>query len=218
MYRYLILIVLTIKIQCYRLTSDFKLLSRSTKVHEGINEDNVGDLSISTPNLLVPKTILGMITESASSILEARKNGLPLVSIEFPLPITGGTEVDDWPGGIKQKYNTLRPLLVEMMKLIKFSPSEINKTDFLGEFGEEDAVGLWQNNDIRICCFPTSDSINALRELQKWSDTSTTTVIVIPQFFLNRFSKEESKKYVDSIEVIICLLLDIIVLLVLISI
>lgn len=36
--------------------------------------------------------------------------------MEVPLPITGGTELDDWPGGIGQKYQTLRPMVIEMLK------------------------------------------------------------------------------------------------------
>jgi hypothetical protein len=50
----------------------------------------------------------------------------------------GGTELDDWPGGIKQKYLTLYPMIIETMKELKFSPVEINKREYMGgEIGED---------------------------------------------------------------------------------
>jgi len=53
-----------------------------------------------------------------------------------------GTELDDWPGGIKQKYSTLLPLLAELMKELNFSSEAMAERRFLPE-GKDDAVGLW---------------------------------------------------------------------------
>jgi hypothetical protein len=50
----------------------------------------------------------------------------------------GGTELDDWPGGIKQKYLTLYPMIIETMKELKFSPEEMKKREYMGgEIGED---------------------------------------------------------------------------------
>ena len=124
---------------------------------------------------------------------------MTVVSVEMPLPVTGGTELDDWPGGIKQKYATLKPMLNEIMKYLKFPSKAINEIKYLRDYGEEDAVGLWEFNDFQICCFPTADSIPYLQKLQRWADNSTTLILVNPQFFLNPLSKEESRKFVESI-------------------
>lgn len=147
----------------------------------------------------LPQSMSSMMREIASTIIEARERGLSIGIIDFPLPVTGGTELDDWPGGIKQKYTTLKPLLKEVMTYLKFSIEAMNTQAFLGEFGEEDAVGKWQDNGIQICCFPTVDSIPYLQQMMKWSDNSTILVLINPQFFLDPFSSKESKRFVDAI-------------------
>lgn len=128
--------------------------------------------------------------------------GVSIGIVDFPLPVTGGTELDDWPGGIKQKYTTLKPLLKEIMSYQKFSSEAMQTQEFLGEFGEEDAVGKWQDNGLTLCCFPTVDSIPFLQQMIKWSDYSTLLVLVNPQFFLDPFSKAETKQFVESISTI----------------
>lgn len=154
------------------------------------------------PFLNIPKTISSMLNEATISVIEARRAGIPLACIDIPLPVTGGTEIDDWPGGIQQKYNTLFPMLCEMMKLLNFPESAVSKREYIGDCGAEDAVGYWQSNGIQLCCFPTADTISYLKKLQQWVDGSSTLVLVIPQFFLDPFSKEEAKQFVQSVETI----------------
>ena len=170
---------------------------RRTKITFAGN-DVENDL-LSNRNITIPTNLGGILRKAAFSVIAARESGLNLVSVEFPLPVTGGTELDDWPGGIRQKYVTLKPLLQEIMKILKFSSAAMNKIEFLGDYGEEDAVGVWQDNGYQLCCFPTPDSIPYLLRMQKWSDNSTITVLVNSQIFLNAFSKQESKKFLASV-------------------
>lgn len=119
--------------------------------------------------------------------------------------IKGGTELDDWPGGIKQKYATLYPMIAETMKALKFDPVEIRKREYLGgEMGEDDAVGIWSDLDqqICICCFPTPDTIPAIIEYKKWTNINSIFVIINQQFFLDPLSKDESKNFLSSAEII----------------
>jgi len=96
-------------------------------------------------------------------------------------------------------------MLNEMMKLLNFPQASMSKREYIGDFGQEDAVGYWQSDGIQICCFPTADTIPYLQKLQQWVDNSTTLVVVIPQFFLDPFSKEEAKQFVQSIETVYAL-------------
>lgn len=119
--------------------------------------------------------------------------------------IKGGTELDDWPGGIKQKYATLYPMIAETMKALKFDPVEVRKREYLGgEMGEDDAVGIWSDLDqqICICCFPTPDTIPAIIEYKKWTNINSIFVIINQQFFLDPLSKDESKNFLSSAEII----------------
>jgi hypothetical protein len=42
-----------------------------------------------------------MMRDVARGIAAAQKANIPLVLVDVPLPVTGGTELDDWPGGTK---------------------------------------------------------------------------------------------------------------------
>jgi hypothetical protein len=205
---------------------DQKVL-RSRMNHQYGNRRFMCRMGDSTANEILknPETILVMMKEIATSILEARKANIGSVLVEFPLPVTGGTELDEWPGGIKQKYATLLPMLAETMKSLDFSASAIEARLFLGGGGgEEDAVGIWNHKDINICCFPTEESIPFLKAIIKeqtllgCSDSSrdsmsinassaddmickTTGVLVIvnQQFFLDPLSNQQSKDFLNDI-------------------
>ena len=146
--------------------------------------------------LILPSTIEEMMQSCAKSIKAAKLDNIKLSLLDIPIPVTGGTELDDWPGGIAQKQNTLRPMLQSMMKTLEFSDIEINQRNYVGEFGVDDSVGIWEDKNISIVCFPTPDSIPLLIKLTKLNDNAL--VIVNNQFFLDPLSKEESKSFLKS--------------------
>ena len=174
--------------------------------------------------LNTPENILVMMKEVSVGVSEAKRDNIRAVLVEIPLPITGGTELDDWPGGIKQKYSTLRPMLIETMKSLGFSATAIAARKYLGGGGgEEDAVGIWNDKDIYICCFPTVETIPILKtiiqqlETRCKSDTGRNNndsidiiiddttkktgilVIVNQQFFLDPLSNQQSKDFLNDI-------------------
>lgn len=153
--------------------------------------------------LRTPVSIGAMMAEVAESVQMARASGLRGVFVEIPLPVTGGTELDDWPGGIAQKYNALVPMLEETMKRLDFSSSSIRARRFIGECGEEDSVGFWSDasGSLQMCCFPTVDSIPSLAQAMETSPNST-LVIVNQNFFINPLSSGEAKRFARSLETV----------------
>lgn len=83
--------------------------------------------------LKTPDTIFQMMNQIAKAIYNAKSENISTMLVDIPLPVTGGTELDDWPGGIKQKYSTLYPMLIETMKTLQFKQTEINKREYLGK-------------------------------------------------------------------------------------
>ena len=70
-----------------------------------------------------PESIQAMMAEAGRSVIAYAKEGgdeTKICSVEVPIPVTGGTELDDWPGGIRQKYSVLRSMTMEMMKVMNF--------------------------------------------------------------------------------------------------
>jgi hypothetical protein len=70
--------------------------------------------------------------------------------------------------------------------------------------GEDDAVGIWSDEDQKIClcCFPTPDTIPAIIEYKKWTNINSIFVIINQQFFLDPLSKDESKSFLSSAEIV----------------
>ena len=143
-----------------------------------------------------PDSIQAMMSEAGRSVLAYAKDENPsgttrICSVEVPIPVTGGTELDDWPGGIKQKYSVLRAMVIEMMKEMNFASVEMEAKNFLGKFGEDDAVGIWQNEDkkISIISFPNPDSMSIIKNMQR--DDNDIIVLVNQQFFSGQNINED---------------------------
>lgn len=143
-----------------------------------------------------PGTLIDMMQEVARALEEAKKDCKPIVRVDIPLPVTGGTELDDWPGGIRQKYCTLVPMLKETMKALKFSSSKMNEENYIDDI---DAVGLWEDNGYQMCCFPTPDSCSYLKNnFMKWNDDSSMLALINHQMFLDPMSKQDTKDFLNS--------------------
>jgi hypothetical protein len=113
--------------------------------------------------------------------------------------------LDDWPGGILQKYSTLVPMLKEAMKELGFNSEEISRRNYLGECGEEDAVGVWESNiGIKLCCFPTIETIPTIMEITSENRARGEGLLVLinQNFFLGPLSSCDLKAWFESIETI----------------
>lgn len=130
------------------------LLSSLSRKHLNIGKlqcaRNVDDI------LKTPVSMMAMMVEISEAAIAARSSGVGVGFVDFPVPVTGGTELDEWPGdapksstaiasltisrlagGIKQKYSVLRPILIELMKLLNFTSVEYSARNYLGgENGE----------------------------------------------------------------------------------
>ena len=148
--------------------------------------------------LQTPSTISGMMQEAAEAVAEARgKHNLVLVDV--PLPVTEGTELDDWPGGIRQKYSVLRPMLAETMRYLNFSAFATEESNFLYE---EDSVGIWVDQGVTLISFPTTEQIPSIKERLGWRSQDDIVVLANQQFFLDPLSNPESREFLDSAEVV----------------
>ncbi len=149
--------------------------------------------------LNTPSTIQAMMRDVSKSILACKEDGLPLVSCFVPLPVTGGTELDDWPGGIAQKYYTLQPMLQETMLGLNFTKTAREAKAWLGENGEEDYVCFWSDDErgIKISAFATTDTIPAIKA--QFMGQPTCFVLFNQQIFIDSMSSQEAKEFASSL-------------------
>ena len=146
--------------------------------------------SIEVMMLQVARAITAF-TSSTASMPWSSRVGI----IEIPLPVTGGTELDDWPGGIKQKFSVLKPMIETSLKQLNFTNTG-SVTYLNGESGQEDCVAVWQAAGLSVVTFATPECIPELRQLAERE--GGVVVVVNPQFFLDPLSSKGSKEFVAS--------------------
>jgi len=145
-----------------------------------------------------PQSIAAMMKAASVSIastyndmiLNDDSNNICLVDV--PIPAVGSTELDEWPGGIRQKYSVLLPMITEMMTHLNFSSSQIKQSNFLGI--TEDAIGIWENDKYIITTFASVDLIDQISQM----DRKKLVVLVNQNFFLDPLSSDKSKDFLSS--------------------
>lgn len=153
------------------------------------------DVTLQTPESI--EIMMEEVAQAISALLES-ENGSKLALVDVPLPVTGGTELDDWPGGVLQQYSVLQPMLKVSMKALNFSTTAINARDYLSK---DDAVGIWGDKGITFVSFCTPEEIPILKERISWSGSSERVIIVNNKFFLDPLSKDESKKFLANAQI-----------------
>jgi len=151
------------------------------------------ELDMSASSVPTPQSIGDMMQEAARAVKSAQDAGLKRVMVEVPLPITGGTELDDWPGGQGQKYETLRPMVQEVLRVLGFSKEEAEAREFLGY--PDDAIGVWKSANVTVVCFANPEVLDKLASEERM------LVLVNHQFFLDQFSAAASKDFLASCDV-----------------
>lgn len=118
---------------------------------------------------------------AASAVARCLQAGINRVSVELPLPLLFKTDLDDWPGGIRQQFKVAAPMtermLVELRRVAnldgRLSPSILD---------EADAVGCWSSTKIVCVLFPTAETLPTVIERADALDEGAIVVLVNPQY------------------------------------
>ena len=128
----------------------------------------------STPSL--PKSSAAQVRQAAEAARHATDDGITLQTIVFDLPLIGATDLDDWPGGIRQQYQAVLPMVFELLKTIAGS-GEV-KQRVIEDTDGIYAVALKENVAVT---FPTAETLDELRRLVV-EKTKKSLVLCNPQW------------------------------------
>ena len=78
-----------------------------------------GDVHVHTHTRTRTHTHTHTHTQAATAITGAFAAGCTKQRIELSLPLIGATDLDDWPGGIRQQFKSVQPLVEQILKLVK---------------------------------------------------------------------------------------------------
>jgi hypothetical protein len=105
------------------------------------------------------------VQQCVAAIKRAMDDGKLLLDVEFLLPLIGATDLDDWPGGVRQQFKAACPMVEDILREI---PGVMEnggcKTEILDQ---ADAIGLWEGKAIATVLFPTADTVDTMMNLVK---------------------------------------------------
>ena len=67
----------------------------------------------------MPQSASQQTAQAAAAITAAYKAGIRRQSVELLLPLIGATDLDDWPGGIRQQFKSASPLVESILRTVK---------------------------------------------------------------------------------------------------
>ena len=110
----------------------------------------------------LPRSPKEQVAQAAEAVRRATADGKELVSIEFNLPLIGATDLDDWPGGVRQQYQAIAPMVGELLKNIGTD----EKADVRQRIIEDaDAVVVLSTEGAQAMVFPTAETLPELKNI-----------------------------------------------------
>lgn len=155
----------------------------------------------------VPATPDLQVSQAVTAIETAWQAGVKRQRLELLLPLIGATDLDDWPGGIRQQFKAAAPLVEGILKQLKQKEGLTGPID-VEIWDQGDAVGAWFGDKLAAVLFPTAETWDQLKKLAERSPTPPELLLIVnPQWELqgnlvNSFGfgarKESAMALIDS--------------------
>jgi hypothetical protein len=126
-----------------------------------------------------PQGTAEIVKQCYQATKKAYMAGVRRQRIELILPLIGATDIDDWPGGIRQQFKAAQPMVQDVLVQLKALPELQGPLD-ARIVDDADAVGAWQGENLSLVLFPTAETIGALRKIR--DATKELVIIANPQW------------------------------------
>lgn len=165
----------------------------------------------STTDISLPAGRDETVQQATAAINAALADGNRLLDVEFLLPLIGATDLDDWPGGVRQQFKAAAPMVEDILR---------NTTDVMAKGGckteildDADAIGLWDGKAIATVLFPTADVVDDMMALAKAGGGKRPFMFVNKQWAFGQIIsdfgfgpwKERRMNFIDSFTTAYCL-------------
>lgn len=120
----------------------------------------------------LPTTPEQQVALAADAVVAAWREGWTRQSLHIELPLIGASDLDDWPGGIRQQFKAARPMVEEMLRRVRSADPSLGGPLSAEIWDEGDAVGAWVGSKAPLACvlFPTAQTLDRLRALAESAD------------------------------------------------
>ena len=112
----------------------------------------------------LPMSPQQQVAQAHAAILAAHASGVKRQHVELLLPLIGATDLDDWPGGIRQQFKSAQPMVESILKVLKTQPGLQGPLD-AALWDQGDAVGTWLGSKLGAILFPSAAVMDKLKDL-----------------------------------------------------
>ena len=110
----------------------------------------------------LPGSSKEVVDQAFASCKRAWEAGVKRQRIEITLPLIGATDIDDWPGGIRQQFKAAAPMVESLLRQLKNVPGLEGPLQ-AKIIDDADAVGAWVGDNIVLVLFPTAETLKEVR-------------------------------------------------------
>eukprot|EP00208_Stichococcus_sp_RCC1054_P003574 CAMPEP_0206149158 /NCGR_PEP_ID=MMETSP1473-20131121/37628_1 /ASSEMBLY_ACC=CAM_ASM_001109 /TAXON_ID=1461547 /ORGANISM="Stichococcus sp, Strain RCC1054" /LENGTH=296 /DNA_ID=CAMNT_0053546607 /DNA_START=827 /DNA_END=1717 /DNA_ORIENTATION=+ len=155
--------------------SRLQLFPAHAEATDAINRDRVWP---------IPRDAEETAQEARAAVQRAWADGIKRQRVELLLPLIGATDLDDWPGGVRQQFKAVLPMVESMLTGLKAVDGLQGALN--GEIWDQgDAVGAWQGKAMNVVVFPTGEVVKRMIQIEEKQPQSL-LLMVNPQWGLSR--------------------------------
>ncbi|KAL4527499.1 hypothetical protein Ndes2526A_g08718 [Nannochloris sp. 'desiccata'] len=134
---------------------------------------------IGNPSKL-PTSSNDIVDQAYASVKTSWEAGAKRQRVELVLPLIGATDLDDWPGGIRQQFKAATPMIERLLRQLKKLPG-LEGPLSATLLDDADAVGAWVGDNLALVVFPTAETLNKVRKLAE-ERPNALFILVNPQW------------------------------------
>ncbi|DBA95240.1 hypothetical protein WJX82_003981 [Trebouxia sp. C0006] len=116
------------------------------------------DTEIEQPTHRIPQDADSVAQQALAACQRAFKAGVRRQQLELLLPLIGATDIDDWPGGVRQQFKAVLPMVESILQGLKSTP-ELQGPLQASIWDQGDAVGAWLGDKLVAVVFPTPETL-----------------------------------------------------------
>ncbi|EIE25438.1 hypothetical protein COCSUDRAFT_13233, partial [Coccomyxa subellipsoidea C-169] len=156
------------------------------------------------PKQYLPRGPEELVDQALSASQRAFADGVKRQRIELLLPLIGATDLDDWPGGIRQQFKAGQPMVESLLRSLK-KDEALQGPLSARILDQGDAVGAWTSPRLAAILFPTPET---LKQACTCGQMPCDTLMINPQWqpgnLVNDFGigpwRRRSEDFVASFE------------------
>jgi hypothetical protein len=128
----------------------------------------------------LPTTPEQQVALAADAVVSAWRAGQSRQTAQIELPLIGASDLDDWPGGIRQQFKAALPLVEELLRRVRAAAPQLSGPLSAEIWDDGDAVGAWtpkaggRRGGLSCVLFPTAQTLDRLRALADAADDKAT--------------------------------------------